>query len=312
MQAEKKQKLDNGLTKDVLRKFEKGSEVARLRWLFLAPLAAAMLTSMLALMLALYWHEQRILHKGTLRIRTSAQDFFEDSIRYDSRLLQAIMNNLQRDPTLQAALASRDRQRLLANTGKLFDNLRNDVDITHFYFSNPDRINLLRVHAPDRYGDRIDRITALAAEKTAAPSVGVELGPLGTLTLRLVAPWHQETTRQLLGYVELGMEIDHVLQKLRHFFGVEVFVLIDKRYLDRRQWEEGMRILGHKPDWDRFSTVVLGGHATQAMPPFLAERISRGEQEDSSSIPAFFYEGSTYAVSKPMSRHSYNLPRMTA
>ncbi len=72
------------------------------------------------------------------------------------------------------------------------------------------------------------------------------------------------------------MEVDRVLQKLRDFFGVEVFVLIHKDVLDRKKWEDGMRTLGRSPDWERFPEEVLSSHTRQAVPAMLAERLARG------------------------------------
>ena len=63
-----------------------------------------------------------------------------------------------------------------------------NTNITHFYFHDAHRINLLRVHQPERFGDLISRHTALKAEKSAAMFSGIELGPLGTFTLRSVLP----------------------------------------------------------------------------------------------------------------------------
>ena len=297
MQAEKGRKSGSAAGHGVLGLLrDGGSEVARLRLLFLMPLAFAIIAIVTALMSALYWHGHKMVDKGVMRIRASAQHFYEDSVRYDARALQAVMDTLRRDPILQAALASRDRQRLLMRTATLFEDLKKDFAISHFYFSGPDRVNLLRVHAPNRHGDRIDRITTLAAEKNGTTSFGVEMGALGTFTLRVVTPWYNETTRQLIGYVELGIEIDRVMQKLRDFFGIEVFVLIHKDYLDRKQWEDGMRTLSRTPDWERFPSIVLGSQSLQDVPSILAERLARGELGDSTSILEAAHLGASYKI----------------
>jgi len=264
--------------------FVRGKEVTRLRLLFLAPLAFAILFIVMMLMLTLYQHGHQSVQQGVIRIRASVQDYYKDSIRSDAHALQAVMDTLKRDPVLKTALAKRDRQQLLAHSTTLFDDLKRDFAISHLYFSDPARVNLLRAHAPNRFGDRIDRFTTLAAEKNGKTSFGVELGALGTFTLRLVTPWYDETTHRLIGYVEIGIEIDRVLQHMRDFFGVEVFVLIDKKYLDRKQWEDGMSALGRIPDWDRFPTVVLGSQSGQIVPPMLADRLTSGDLGNSSPI----------------------------
>lgn len=233
-----------------------GKETTRLRLLFLIPLGIAIIAIIAALTLALYQHEHQSIHKGVMKIRASAQDFYEDSIHYDARALRAVMDSLKRDKELHEALKQADRQQLLRYTATLFDELRRNYSITHFYFTGIDRVNLLRVHTPQRFGDTINRITTLNAEKSGTTAYGVELGPLGTFTLRLVTPWYDPQTQELIGYVELGMEIDRVLQKLRDFFDVEVYVLIHKDFLERNKWEEGMRTLRRTPNWERFPSVV--------------------------------------------------------
>ncbi|HIJ89356.1 MAG: diguanylate cyclase [Desulfobulbaceae bacterium] len=296
MQTEKDQATGNITVRNDRKKSWNGREVVRLRLLFLAPLTIAILAIVTALMLALYWHEHQSVQKGVMRIRASAQDFYEDSIRYDARALKAVMDTLQRDPLLRAALAGRDRQRLLRQAAPLFQELKQDYAITHFYFTGTDRVNLLRVHTPTRFGDRIDRITTLSAEENRTTSFGVELGPLGTFTLRLVTPWYDTETHELIGYVELGMEIDRVLQKLRDFFGVEVFVLVHKDRLDRNKWEDGMRTLGHPCDWERFPTVVLSSQTPQSVPTLLAERLARGELGDPNTIVEAAHGGASYRI----------------
>lgn len=260
--------------------FGHSREISRLRLLFLLPLIIAIIT---ALTLAIYQYEHQLVQHRILHIRASAQNFYDYSIRNNAGALQAIMVTLQRNRDLQAALANSHRQALLIRTSTLLDELKKHYDITHLYFSDTDRVNLLRVHAANLYGDRIDRITTLTAEKNGTSSFGVETGPLGTFTLRLVTPWYAEKTQQLIGYVELGMEIDRVLQNLRDFFEIEVLVLIHKDHLDRETWENGMRTLGRTPDWERFPTMVQEDDS-RFIPPQLAERLARGELSNTDTI----------------------------
>jgi diguanylate cyclase (GGDEF)-like protein len=278
--------IDNsaGETAETVKSVLDGRETLRLRLLFLVPLGVAIIAIIAVLILALYQHEHKTMHQGIMKIRASAQDFYEDSVRYDARALQAIMDSLKHDPALQTALKQRDRQRLLQHSSLLFEELRRDFAITHFYFTGTDRVNLLRTHAPQRYGDVINRVTSLNAEKSGVTAHGVELGPLGTFTLRLVSPWYDEKTRALIGYVELGMEIDQVLQKLDNFFGMQVFVLVHKESLDQERWEEGMRVLGRSANWERFPDVVLSSHTPYSVPPVIAERLARGEMGDSNVL----------------------------
>ncbi|WP_200327808.1 sensor domain-containing diguanylate cyclase [Thiocystis violacea] len=276
--------------------FQNAHQSARLRLLFLIPLAVAILGIVATLTLTLSSHEQASVQDGVIRLRASAEDFYNQSILYDAHALQAVMDVLEDNVPLRAALAAGDRDRLLALGAPPFERLKRDFSITHLYFTRPDRVNLLRVHAPDRAGDRIDRITTLAAERDQASAFGVEIGPLGTFTLRLVAPWHDRTSGKLIGYVELGMEIDRVLQALRDVFGVYVIVLIHKDVLDRARWEEGMRTLGRVPDWERFPSVVVGRQTPDEIPDAIGAYLSGHSLEELNAIISGNLGGQAYRL----------------
>lgn len=287
----------NKIAEDVaLRSYDDGHEVRRLRLLFLTPLAIATICVITTLILTIYVREQQSVDETVIRIRATAENFYEESIRYDASALRSVMDIIQRDQILKEALANRDRKKLLARSSVLFADLKRDFSITHFYFTGTDRVNLLRVHAPSRYGDLINRMTTLAAEKSGSTAFGVELGPLGTFTLRLVTPWYDDNTHELIGYVELGMEIDQVLQKLRNLFRVEVFLVVHKDQLDRNNWENGMRTMGHTIDWDRFPDVVLGSQTSQAIPSILAERLTAGDWKHENMLHAETRDGITYRI----------------
>ena len=180
---------------------------------------------------------------------------FQNQLKTEANQLFALIQLLERDTRMVDALRRQDRSALLAATGDIYPTLRNQHDITHFYFSGPDRVNLLRVHTPERHGDVIDRITTLQAERTGQQAWGIELGPLGLFTLRVVHPVFARG--RLLGYLELGKEIGHIIDNMALTSNVGIHVLIDKRFLDRGKWEEGNKVMGRTGQWDRFSDVVL-------------------------------------------------------
>jgi len=159
------------------------------------------------------------------------------------------------DDRVQTALIAWDADRLLADWHSVFDAMHHGNCVTHFYFSDPNRTCILRVHKPDKHGDLINRFTALEAERTGKVAWGIELGPLGTFTLRVVKPVFQGTT--LLGYVELGKEIEDVLQELYERSGAHLAVAIRKKYLKQQAWTDGMELLGRVAKWDRLTHTAI-------------------------------------------------------
>jgi PAS domain S-box-containing protein len=180
--------------------------------------------------------------------------YIQDSMDDTARTLASLISSIRRLPGIKTALADRDRTRLLSLTAPLYKELNTHSDITHFYFTGPDRVNILRVHKPDRNGDQINRLSTLQAEATSKTASGLEMGPLGTLTMRTVVPIHAEN--RLLGYIELGKEIDGIIQQIPEIFELNPVVLLDKSRLVRRDWEDGMAMLGRPAQWELLPNLV--------------------------------------------------------
>ena len=247
--------------------------IIRLRFKFLTPIIATLSFSVLVLISVVYFHEHKTIDSGVVQLQSTASNLYQNSIQQNAKALQTVMDVLKTDRELSTALANRDRQRLLQRSAPIYEDINRHYGVTHFYFSAPDRVNLLRVHKPEKYGDTITRQTTLTAQKGGIDAYGVELGPLGTLTLRYVQPWYEEQTRELLGFVELGMEVDRTFDAIQELFELKLFLLINKPYLEQKNWEEGMRTFGRTPDWDRFPQVVVSMHGRQLLPETLSALI---------------------------------------
>lgn len=199
--------------------------------------------------------------------------------------------------TVQKALREGDVDRLLAEWLPVFETLHREKNLTHFYFFDANRVCLLRVHKPEKSGDRIERFTALECERTGKTASGIELGPLGTYILRVVQPVFQDGA--LVGYVELGKEIEDVLHSIKTHSGNQLAVVIRKMYLNRQNWEEGMRLLGREADWDRLPQSVVS-YASQGRLPdsflFLADH-SADDHFPGETFQEIAFDGKDWGVS---------------
>lgn len=156
---------------------------------------------------------------------------------------------------LQAPYQARDRDGLMAIAGPLYEVLNEQHGITHFYFTDLERVNFLRVHAPERYGDTISRVTMLRAQGGQEISSGMEMGVLGTFTLRVVAPW--EVNGELIGYMEIGKEINHLVSAIEEIGNSSITELISKSVLDETAWRDRAVALGQPDDWHMLEDYVL-------------------------------------------------------
>jgi len=235
------------------------------------PLAVVLAVLLVAFITTVYLLERGVRDGDLAERMASVQKLLDRNLEKDANLMRAVLRTLRDNQAVGAALAGLDRAALMRETGPLFETLGSEHRITHFYFDRPDLVNLLRLHSPAEYGDLIDRSTTTLARDRARPVSGLELGPLGTLTLRTVMPWLESGRTQ--GYVELGKEIEHIVQDVHENLSVDLFVLVDKRFMSEQQWRHGLTLLNRQGQWSRFNAYVTVAQTTNSLPDALNDKV---------------------------------------
>jgi len=262
----------------------------------LLPLTLAISILLLVSVGGIYWLQQHNIDKHVQSRLDTIRQMFKNQIDHDAEIMTGLLHFLTEDPALEKAWLAEDREQLLSLAAPIFKDIGDIHHVTHFYFHRPDRTCFLRVHNPPRYGDYIDRFTMDAAVREQQIAYGIELGPFGTFTLRVVQPWRIDGT--LVGYLELGEEIEHMTAELKKTGGVELFFTINKSYLDRTKWEEGMKMIGHAGDWDTFEHFAIINQTLPTLPPKLArylKTLSRcDDDEHLGSVIRMFSEDHYY------------------
>ncbi len=240
----------------ILRQSEVSLSVKPIQHRLLVPLSVTLFFLVSgAAYLILRTEQNKLTHSNEAKLSAVAYDF-GNILKSQTQMLWALEDVLLNDSAnLYQAIQTEDRSGLLKEYGPLYQQLRIKYGVTHFYFTGSDRVNLLRVHNPGKHGDLIDRFTTTEVERTREPASGIELGPLGTFTLRAVKPIINGG--KLIGYLELGKEIEEILEELQGKHEVELAASIFKDELDRGKWESGMKMLGRNGNWDRFTDIVL-------------------------------------------------------
>lgn len=176
-------------------------------------------------------------------------------LKSDTKMLSAALDGFLGNAAPKQAYAEHaDRSKLFGTVRDLFTANRARYGMTHFYFIDRDGHCHLRVHKPEQYGDLIERETFVRARATGATASGIELGKTA-FALRVVTPYVQDRT--LLGYVEFGEEIDHFDGLVKKETGVDVAVLVDKRFLKEADYRGVRRGQGQPDDWDDMPGFAL-------------------------------------------------------
>jgi hypothetical protein len=177
-----------------------------------------------------------------------AYQLFNKLLEVQTSVLEGLASTYIDKNSLKKAFLSGDRQILLQKTKPLFEDIKQRFNITHFYFHLPDKTCFLRVHNPQRHGDLITRHTINFAARNNSQAYGLELGPLGTLTLRFVIPWRIDG--KLIGFIELGKEIDQIAGDLKKVLELDINFVVEKKFLNFENWQKGRQIMGKgKGNW---------------------------------------------------------------
>lgn len=184
--------------------------------------------------LAGYNYGRDMAYAGEQAVGVAARSFVSIEKREIDKL-STTLDALAGEPAFAAFMSLRDRDRLLEAAAPIFRELKTRHKVTHWYFIDPApaRTVFLRVHRPDLHGDVVDRQTLLAAIRTGDTAAGKELGQTA-FALRTVRPFAPQG--KLLGYVELGQEIDDFLQRMKAETGDEYALVVQKRFLDEAAW----------------------------------------------------------------------------
>jgi signal transduction histidine kinase len=181
-------------------------------------------------------------------IKTSRKAFL-DLEKNTVNMLSATLKSLLVNDSIAAQFFARDREALYRVCCPLFKDLKNQNRITHWYFINPEPIKtcFLRIHSPHLYNDLITRTTLDTCIKTKSLAVGTDMGKTA-LALRAVHPFYYKN--QLIGYMELGIQVEDFLEMLKEQTGSEYCLLLKKKYLDRDKWASITTEKALRNNWD--------------------------------------------------------------
>ncbi len=186
--------------------------------------------------------------------------------------LQWFAAQAAREKSYAAAMRRGDRDALLALAQPHYRELREQFGISHWYFISPDRKVFLRVHEPGLAGDAVGRKSLREAAMGLRPASGLELGMTATFTLRHVVPW--QVGGELLGFIEMGMEVDWFAQRIQRVLGLEVIAAVHKVATTAEAFATGKHALGFSGNWADHPDFAILNQTLPHLPNGLEKRWS--------------------------------------
>ena len=271
----------------------------KLRLKILLPISIGLLIFLSFYIATTSWYLERDIARNLVLDSRAVNTSFHNLLKQRAQILHVQLQQLAQSAELQRLMLQQDRAQLLAAAEPTFNDLFRQMGISHYYFHNPDKTVFLRLHNPPKHGDQVDRYTLQQASQSGTFVQGIELDALGTLTLRAVIPWRKDN--RLLGYLELGEEVAPVLKSFFPQGNTELALIIDKKYLNRAEWETGPRIIKKtSTGWDDLEDRVIAQTSIPTMLPELIKAINSKPADPRQSFEINFAEREYQGLTQPL------------
>lgn len=213
-----------------------------------------------------------------------------------SMALQSIMH----DKLTLKNLKEGNAEKLQTQWQPLFENLNLSNGITHFTFFDAEHIALLRLHRDER-NDKVVRYNLVEAQQSQKMEWGIEIGSVGMLVLRSVHPVFEEG--KIIGYVELGKNIEDVFNILHVNLSSHFIVLMNKTLIDKQAWEAHTAAYKERFGWNKFEKSAVVYASRRTFPP----KLDLEEINDESKYNEITFDGQAWVTyKKPLHDSSGN------
>ncbi|MCK5697260.1 MAG: hypothetical protein KAI02_03805 [Gammaproteobacteria bacterium] len=125
-----------------------------------------------------------------------------------------------------------------------WQNTTQQFDMRHFHFHlGPGAISYLRVHKPDKFGDRLDNLRFLIVDTNAeqVPKNGFETGRVSS-ALRSTAPifsWDKDLNKKVyVGALEVSTSHKKMLSTIEQNMHIQTSILLNRQHIEKTVWDE--------------------------------------------------------------------------
>ncbi|WP_419763489.1 MAG: diguanylate cyclase [Arcobacter sp.] len=157
-------------------------------------------------------------------------------VKKETTLMQGLIEQLEKDQKTISLYKNNQKDWLFVYLHQTYLKFYHNYNITHFYIHRLDKQNYLRIHNKDVNGDLIDRITLNTAYNSLSTSSGVEFGISHNLTLRVVSPWIVDG--EIIGFIELGKEMDLITREYTNLVNADVIFTIKKELITKKDFKK--------------------------------------------------------------------------
>lgn len=144
--------------------------------------------------------------------------------------------------------ARRARQALMDHVAPQWRSMQAQFALRQLHFHlGPGSLSFLRVHTPEKFGDRMDDVRHIiaAVNKDGQPRTGFETGRIYSGVRGVVAVRDEQAPgRPVIGALEAGTSFDTQLARLDGMLGAGFAILLKQEHVDQNVWQDYLKLNG--------------------------------------------------------------------
>ena len=170
--------------------------------------------------------QEDAIHKSKQNTPELFTKYLNEKVDTEAATLNEYITFIQNISDVADKFKSSNKEELNNSIKEIYKRLNKNISLTHMYFIKTDGTVLLRAHDYEKDRDIVDRTTFKKAQELQSSYYGLEFGMKKNYTLRVVKPWYKDG--ELIGYLELGKEIDKVIDELSRFLKTHIYMAVKK------------------------------------------------------------------------------------
>jgi methyl-accepting chemotaxis protein len=195
----------------------------------------ALIIIVILVVITLAFLSNRLFHNLTNEVEQNQFDLMRTILRSSLRIAEdkamARAEMVANLPTVRDIFAKRDRERLLAECGPMFDIQKSKYGVDQMQFHLPDPVSFLRLHAPTQHGDDLTKfrplVVAVNTDRVARKGLVVaRTGP----AIFAVVPM-TDLAGAHTGSLDVGMDFNPILDGLKATYQLELALFIEEEPL---------------------------------------------------------------------------------
>lgn len=238
-------------------KLKKSSHSLSIKFKILMLVSMCLVIGFLSHLFYVYYVFHQNINSAAQDSLANARQRFHALEQNDIKMLSSTLTALMANDELKELFIAKDRNKLYEAAAPLFEQLKDNYGITHWYFHNleSEETNFLRIHNFKKNGDKISRFTYKKAIEDKTFASGKELGQTA-FALRVVHPYYSNNNK-LMGYMELGEEIEHFFSIMKDETGNEYGLIALKDHIDEASWKSIRQEKGLVNNWNDQEDILL-------------------------------------------------------